>query len=75
MLWPFTKAAREPESYRRLVEEQTAHAKTRRDLEIARAEIDSLSLVIARDRERVKSELSAYARQRAENEGQNGRPE
>ncbi|MBL9163129.1 MAG: hypothetical protein JNL18_10375 [Planctomycetaceae bacterium] len=37
------------------------------------AELQAMAGVIARDRERVKAELAAYARQRAECEGTNGR--
>jgi hypothetical protein len=41
----------------------------RRRLTVAQAEIDSLAAVLARDRERIKAEGAAYARQRAEAEG------
>lgn len=37
------------------------------------AEIQTLAAVAARDRERVKAELAAYARNRAEHEGTHGR--
>ena len=40
---------------------------------IQQAEIQTLAAVAARDRERVKAELAAYARSRAEHEGTHGR--
>jgi hypothetical protein len=36
---------------------------------VLQTEIDSLAAVVARDRERIKSEGAAYARARAESEG------
>ena len=48
--------------------EAQLEASTRR-LAVANAEIDSMAQVIARDRERIKAESAAYARQRAEAEG------
>lgn len=44
----------------------------RRRLAVANAEIESMAAVIARDRERIKAEGAAYARQRAEAEGVSG---
>ncbi len=38
-------------------------------LTVAKAEIESMASVIARDRERIKAEGAAYARKRAESEG------
>lgn len=43
-----------------------------RTIAIQQAEIDTLSAVIARDRERIKAETSAYVRQRAQNEASSG---
>jgi hypothetical protein len=40
-----------------------------RKLAVVEAERDALAEVIARDRERIKAEGAAYARQRAESEG------
>ena len=40
-----------------------------RTIAVMQAELDSLAAVIARDRERIRAEGSAYARQRAESEG------
>jgi hypothetical protein len=42
----------------------------RRQLKVSEAERESLSLVIARDRERIKSELAAYAKATAAGEKQ-----
>jgi hypothetical protein len=44
----------------------------KRVLTIRDAELESLSSVIARDRERVKAETASYVRQRAEYEGTHG---
>lgn len=51
---------------------QSALESERRRLGVANAEIDALAAVIARDRERIKAEGAAYARQRAEAEGVTG---
>ena len=40
-----------------------------RTIKIQSAEVETLSAVIARDRERVKAEAAGYARSRAEAEG------
>lgn len=40
-----------------------------RKLAVAEAEIESLAAVIARDRQRIKAETAAYARQQAHAEG------
>jgi len=68
MFWqkPPTKATKQQ---RRILDlEATIEAKDRQ-LSVAQAEIESLAGVIARDRERIKAEGAAYARQRAESEG------
>jgi len=52
-----------------LADEKAEHEATRRELKVAEAEIASMAAVIARDRERIKAESAAYARQRAEYEG------
>lgn len=52
--------------------ERAAHEATKRALAVVEAERDKLALVAARDRERVRAEISAHARQRAESEGENG---
>lgn len=49
-----------------LVADLEAHDRT---IKVMQAEIDSLALVVARDRERIMAEAAAYARQRAESEG------
>jgi hypothetical protein len=41
-----------------------------RTIRVLEAERDNLAAVIARDRERIRAEGAAYARQRAESEGQ-----
>lgn len=41
----------------------------RRKLAVAEAEIESLAAVCARDRQRIKAEVAAYARQQANAEG------
>jgi hypothetical protein len=75
MFWWFagTEAAAIRGLQTRLAAEQAEHAKTRNELAIANAQIEQLSLALARDRERIKAELAAYARQRADSEGENGR--
>lgn len=55
-----------------LDQERLAHAKTRNELAIAKAQIETLSLALARDRARVQAELASFARQRAESEGERG---
>ena len=53
--------------------EATINARDRQ-LAVLEAERDALAGVIARDRQRVQAEAAAYARQRAESEGnENGR--
>jgi hypothetical protein len=47
-----------------LAAEQAAHEATRRTLAVCEAERDKLALVASRDRERIRSEIAAYARQR-----------
>ena len=42
---------------------------TRRSLAVTEGERDNLAAVIARDRQRIKAEGAAYARQQAESEG------
>ena len=61
---------------RSLSEEERAHEDTKAELEaerrrhrITEAERDALADVHARDRERIRSEIAAYARSRAESEG------
>ena len=44
-----------------------------RTAQVLEAERDTLALVVARDRQRIEAELAAYARQKAENEGTDGR--
>lgn len=39
--------------------------------QVIEAERDSLAAALARDRERIRAEIAAYARQRAESEGVN----
>jgi len=57
-------------SLQRQVEKLTTELDAERcRLAVANAEIESLAAVIARDRERIKAEGAAYARQRAEAEG------
>lgn len=58
---------------RRVAELEAELSIAKRTTVIQAAEIQTLALVAARDRERVKAELSAYARNRAEHEGTNGR--
>jgi hypothetical protein len=57
----------------KLAELESELASRDRTIRIQAAEIESLAGVIARDRERVKAESAAYARQRAECEGTHGR--
>ena len=52
-----------------LADAQAAHEVTRRALRVAEAEAEQLAAVIARDRERIRAESAAYARDRAESEG------
>jgi hypothetical protein len=58
---------------RRVAELEAELSIALRTVTIQAAEIQTLALVAARDRERVKAELAAYARSRAEHEGTNGR--
>ena len=54
---------------RALLNEKAKHAITQKKLAIAKAEIQSLAAVIARDRQRIEAETAVYARKRAEAHG------
>jgi hypothetical protein len=53
---------------RRVAELESENELLRRQLAVSQAECESLSLVVARDRERIKSEMAAYARATAAGE-------
>lgn len=74
MLWwfTFTEAAAIRGLRTQLEAERAAHEATKRALAVMEAERDKLALVAARDRERVRAEIAAHARQRAESEGEHG---
>ena len=65
-----------PDAIKRLegrIEQLQADIEARdRTLRVQQAELESMAAVIARDRERVKAEGAAYARQRAESETYHG---
>lgn len=46
-----------------------------RIIRVLETELETMAGVMARDRERIKAEGAAYARQRAESEGTSGRAE
>lgn len=69
MLFTFTPDARAAKLERRILDLEAIVEAKDRQLSVAQAEIESLAGVIARDRERIKAEGAAYARQRAESEG------
>jgi hypothetical protein len=53
---------RRTKDQRRMAELESENDLLRRQLIISQAECESLSLVVARDRERVKAELATFAR-------------
>jgi hypothetical protein len=59
----------DPVLQKRLLELESQLEAERRRLAVSNVEIESLAAVIARDRERIRSEGACYARQRAEAEG------
>ena len=54
---------------KRLADLQSEIESRDRIIQVMQAEIDSLSAVVARDRQRIQAECAAYGRQRAEAEG------
>ena len=54
---------------KRLLDLQSQIDAKDRQIEVLQAEVETLALVIARDRARVQAEMAGYVRQRAEHEG------
>lgn len=66
--WGNRNLQREVETLRKQVAERDAdNDSLRRELRVRDAEIESLAGVVARDRERIKAEAAAYARQTVAN--------
>lgn len=67
--WGNQSLRRELNQLRKQLAEQVADSEAlRRELRVRDAEIETLAAVVARDRERIKSEAATYARQIVANE-------
>ena len=67
--WGNRNLQREVETLRKQLAERDAdNDSLRREMRVREAEIETLAAVIARDRERIKSEAAAYAKQTVANE-------
>jgi hypothetical protein len=71
-MFKFQIPARIAKLERRALDLQAELQAKDRVIAVLQAEIDQLSIVLARDRSRVESELAHFARARAESEGTHG---
>lgn len=68
-MFKWLKKRRQSKDAKRIADLEAERDALARKLEVAETEIESLSLVVYRDRARVEAELAAYNRQKAEAEG------
>ena len=67
-----TAERREKQLRKQIADLESQLATRDRTIAVMQVELDAMAGVIARDRERVKAESAAFARQRAECEGTHG---